>query len=80
MASTASDTKTIALHYCLPESAHRQLCDMRDALQQLADLAACSDPKARPLKVDARPIFTCFANYASELTSILDSGQWRRSD
>ncbi|SFS00670.1 hypothetical protein SAMN05216570_1451 [Dyella sp. OK004] len=77
MVRTTRSSQPIAWHYVLPESAHHQLCEIRDALQQLADLAARSDPKAKPLKVDPKPAFACFGTFAGELTVVIDSCQWR---
>jgi hypothetical protein len=77
MAGIARKPQPLALHYDLPEHAHRQLCEIRDALWQLADLVDSADPKAKPLKVDARPVFACFAKYAEEIAAVLDSCQWR---
>ncbi|MFC4763896.1 XAC0095 family protein [Dyella koreensis] len=77
MAGIARKPQPVALHYDLPEHAYRQLSDIRDALWQLADLVDSADPKAKPLKVDARPVFACFAKYAEELAAVLDSCQWR---
>jgi hypothetical protein len=72
MADTAYEPQSIAKHYCFPESTYRQLCEMRDRLQALADLAAGSDPGEEPIKVDPMPLFACFGSFASELGDVLD--------
>ncbi|SFR86587.1 hypothetical protein SAMN05216570_0119 [Dyella sp. OK004] len=77
MAGIARKPQPLALHYDLPEHAYRRLCEIRDVLWQLADLAASADTKTRPLKVDARPVFACFAKHADELAAVVDSCELR---
>lgn len=64
------------LFYQLPEAAHEQLCNTRDEIRLLADLATRTSDEAEFLQLSHNALARCLDRLADELGDALHMSFW----